>query len=55
MLIYYTEDDVTGQDFLDLTENDIKSLAGKIGPIKRIMRLQKMVGWFYIFAHLTFS
>ena len=39
----FLEEEVDGQAFMDLTEDDIKSLGKKIGVIKKLCRLQKSV------------
>ena len=37
------EEDIDGAAFLDLTEADIKSMVPKLGLVKKVMRLQKVI------------
>jgi hypothetical protein len=40
---------IDGESFLELTEQDIKDLVPKIGHIKKVLKLSKLVGGFMYF------
>ena len=40
---FIVDEEIDGSGFLDLTECDIKSLVPKLGIVKKISRLQKLV------------
>ena len=39
----YSENEIDGTSFVDLTESDIKSMVTKLGIVKKIQRLQLLV------------
>ena len=41
----FVDEKIDGSGFLDLTEGDIKSLVSKLGIVKKISHLQKLVSW----------
>ena len=42
-LYFCAENEIDGTGFFDLDESDIKSMVSKLGIVKKISRLQKLV------------
>jgi hypothetical protein len=34
------QEEISGEDFLDLTEKNLKSMGIKMGPVKQLLRIQ---------------
>ena len=41
----FTENQIDGESFLDLTEGDIKEVVKPLGVVKKIVRIQKEVNY----------
>lgn len=38
--LFFIENEVDGQAFLELSENDVKTLTPKLGVVKKVLRLK---------------
>ena len=45
--LFYSENEIDGDCFLELTESDIKGLVPKLGLVKKICRLQASVSFYF--------
>ena len=45
MFFLTVENDIDGETFLELSEDDIRSVVPKLGAVKKIVRLQKVSGY----------